>query len=124
MVLKAGVIAYGVMGDAGSSLPTPEPRFMRDLWGSVGSAGSATCGITFVSTYAYEHGIADELDLHKIVLPVHNTRNLTKRNMKLNNYVPSTIRIDPQTYEVFIDDELINCDPVDTLPLTQRYYLF
>lgn len=124
MVLKTGVIAYGVMGDAGSSLPTPEPRFMRDLWGSVGSAGSATCGITFVSTYAYEHGIADELDLHKIVLPVHNTRNLTKRNMKLNNYVPSTIRIDPQTYEVFIDDELINCDPVDTLPLTQRYYLF
>ena len=91
MVLKGGMITYGVMGDASSSLPTPEPRMMRDLYGAFGKAVGST-NITFVSKYAYDHGIKEELGLDKIVLPVHNTRNLTKRDMKLNNYVPSTIK--------------------------------
>ena len=82
MVLKGGMITYGVMGDASSSLPTPEPRMMRDLYGAFGKAVGST-NITFVSKYAYDHGIKEELGLDKIVLPVHNTRNLTKRDMKL-----------------------------------------
>ena len=123
LVLKAGMIAYGVVGDASSSLPTPEPRIMRDLYGAFGKAVQST-SITFVSTYAYEHGIKEKLGLQKIVLPVHNTRNLTKRDMKLNNYAPKTIKIDPQSFAVTIDDQLITCEPVDTISLAQRYYLF
>ena len=123
MVLKSGMIVYGVVGDASSSLPTPEPRMMRDLYGAFGKAVQST-SITFVSTYAYTHGIKEKLGLNKIVLPVHNTRNLTKRDMKLNNYAPKTIRIDPQTFNVTIDDELISCEPVDTISLAQRYYFF
>ncbi len=123
MVLKCGMISYGVMGDASSSLPTPQPRFMRDLYGALGKAVGAVT-MTFVSTYAYEHGIKEELGLDKIVLPVHNTRSLTKRDMKWNSYAPSTIKIDPQTFVVTIDGEEITCDPVETVPLAQRYYLF
>lgn len=123
MVLKCGMITYGVMGDASSSLPTPEPRFMCDLYGARGKAIGAT-NITFVSTYAYEHGIKEELGLDKIVLPVHNTRNITKRDLKLNSYCPSTIKIDPQSFVVTIDGEEITCDPVDTISLAQRYYFF
>lgn len=123
MVLKCGMITYGIMGDASSSLPTPEPRMMRDLYGAEGKAVGAT-NITFVSRYAYDHGIKEELGLDKIVLPVHNTRNLTKRDMKLNNYVPSTIEVDPHTFDVTIDGKLITCDPIKTASLAQRYYLF
>jgi urease subunit alpha len=123
LVLKAGMIAYGVMGDASSSLPTPEPRFMRDLYAAKGKAVGST-SIAFVSQYAYNHGIKEELGLDKIVLPVRNTRNLTKRDMKLNNYTPSTIKIDPHSFEVTIDDQLITCEPVETISLAQRYYLF
>lgn len=123
MVLKGGMITYGVMGDASSSLPTPEPRMMRDLYGAFGKAVGST-NITFVSKYAYDHGIKEELGLDKIVLPVHNTRNLTKRDMKLNNYVPSTIKVDPHTFDVTIDGELITCDSIKTASLAQRYYLF
>lgn len=123
LVLKSGMIVYGVVGDASSSLPTPEPRMMRDLYGAFGKAVQST-SITFVSTYAYTHGIKEKLGLNKIVLPVHNTRNLTKRDMKLNNFAPKTIRIDPQTFNVTIDDELISCEPVDTISLAQRYYFF
>ena len=123
MVLKGGMIAYGVMGDASSSLPTPEPAMMRDLYGAEGKAVHST-NITFVSQYAYDHGIKEELGLDKIVLPVHNTRNLTKRDMKLNNYTPTTIKIDPQTFNVYIDDKLITCDPVPRISLAQRYYFY
>ena len=100
LVLKGGMLTYGVMGDAGSSLPTPQPRIMRKLYGAYGQA------------------------VHKIVLPVKNTRNLTKRDMKLNDYAPKTIRIDPQTFDVFIDDELVTCEPIHTTSLSQRYFLF
>jgi urease, alpha subunit len=123
MVLKAGVISYGIMGDASSSLPTPEPRLMKDLYGALGKS----CGksnIAFVSAYAYEHGIKERLGLDKIVLPVKNTRNLTKRDMKWNDYTPKTIKIDPQSFVVTIDGEEITCEPVERISLAQRYYLF
>ncbi len=105
LVLKGGMLTYGVMGDAGSSLPTPQPRIMRKLYGAYGQAVHET-NLTFVSQYAYDHGIKEEIGLNKIVLPVKNTRNLTKRDMKLNDYAPKTIRIDPQTFDVFISTDL------------------
>ena len=123
MVLKCGMITYGVMGDASSSLPTPQPRMMRDLYGAYGKAIGST-NITFVSTYAYEHNIREELGLQKIVLPVHNTRKIGKKDMKLNDYCPKSIKIDPHSFEVRIDDELITCEPVVETSLAQRYYLF
>ena len=119
LVLKGGMLTYGVMGDAGSSLPTPQPRIMRKLYGAYGQAVHQT-NLTFVSQYAYDHGIKEEIGLNKIVLPVKNTRNLTKRDMKLNDYAPKTIRIDPQTFDVFIDDELVTCEPIHTTSLSQR----
>ena len=123
LVLKGGMLTYGVMGDAGSSLPTHQPRIMRKLYGAYGQAVHQT-NLTFVSQYAYDHGIKEEIGLNKIVLPVKNTRNLTKRDMKLNDYAPKTIRIDPQTFDVFIDDELVTCEPIHTTSLSQRYFLF
>ena len=123
LVLKGGMLTYGVMGDAGSSLPTPQPRIMRKLYGAYGQAVHET-NLTFVSQYAYDHGIKEEIGLNKIVLPVKNTRNLTKRDMKLNDYAPKTIRIDPQTFDVFINDELVTCEPIHTTSLSQRYFLF
>ena len=123
LVLKGGMLTYGVMGDAGSSLPTPQPRIMRKLYGAYGQAVHET-NLTFVSQYAYDHGIKEEIGLNKIVLPVKNTRNLTKRDMKLNDYAPKTIRIDPQTFDVFIYDELVTCEPIHTTSLSQRYFLF
>ena len=123
MVLKAGVISYGIIGDASSSLPTPEPNLMKNLYGSLGKAVGKT-SIAFVSAYAYEHGIKEKLGLDKIVLPVKNTRNLTKRDMKWNDYTPKTIKIDPQSFVVTIDGEEITCEPVERISLAQRYYLF
>ena len=96
---------------------------MRDLYGAFGKAVQST-SISFVSKYAYEHGIKEKLGLQKIVLPVHNTRNLTKRDMKLNDYTPETIKIDPQSFNVTIDGKLITCEPVETISLAQRYYFF
>ena len=120
LVLKGGMLTYGVMGDAGSSLPTPQPRIMRKLYGAYGQAVHQT-NLTFVSQYAYDHGIKEEIGLNKIVLPVKNTRNLTKRDMKLNDYAPKTIRIDPQTFDVFIDDELVTLSLIHISEPTRPY---
>lgn len=123
IVFKSGMITYGVMGDAGSSLPTPQPRLMRDLFGAIGKANKET-SITFVSTHAYDNDIKEKLGLEKIVLPVKNIRNLTKKDLKLNDYSPKTIEVDPQTYNVTIDGKLITCDPAKEVALAQRYYLY
>jgi urease subunit alpha len=123
MILKSGVIAYGNMGDPNASLPTPQPCRETWLFGGVSKAASKY-SFSFVSTYAYEHGIKERLGLEKTVLPVHNTRNLTKRNMQLNTYQPKTIAIDPETYVVTIDDKVITCDPISPTALAQRYYLY
>ncbi|MEE1274720.1 MAG: urease subunit alpha [Olegusella sp.] len=123
MILGNGAIVYGVMGDASASLPTPEPIFERELYGAKGAA-VGKCFKTFVSQYAYDHGIKEELGLSKIVLPVHNCRNLMKRDMKFNDYAPATIQIDPQTFVTTIDGEEIDCDTVDEVPLAQRYFMF
>ena len=122
LVLKGGMVAKGVVGEANASIPTCQPHNFRYGYAAYGKAIGATCA-TFVSKYAYEHGIKEKLGLNKMILPVFGIRNLTKKNMKLNDATPK-IEVDPQTYDVTVDGELITCEPAKTMPLTQRYYLF
>lgn len=122
MVVKCGMVAQAVVGDANATIPTPEPMIMRNQFGGYGKAIGST-SITFVSTYAYEDGIKDKLGLNKIVLPVRGHRTLTKKDMKLNNATPN-ITVDPQTYDVRVDGELITCEPLKELPMAQKYFLF
>jgi urease subunit alpha len=122
MILKCGMISYGIMGDASSSLPTTQPRSMRALFGAEGEALNKT-HMTFVSTYAYEHGVKEKLNLERIVLPVRNLRNLTKKDMIFNTALPD-IQVDPQTYNVTINGEVITCEPFKDFALTQRYFLY
>ena len=92
------------------------------MFGAYGKAIQSS-SITFVSTVAYENKIKEKLGLHKIILPVKNTRGISKQDMKLNNATPQ-IEVDPQTYEVKIDGQVITCGAVDVLPMAQRYFLF
>ncbi|PVW14636.1 urease subunit alpha [Marixanthomonas spongiae] len=122
MVLKNGVAVMALMGDANASIPTPQPMIHRPMYAQYGGA-LAQSSITFVSSYAFENDIRDELNLKKKVLPVKNIRNMTKKKMKLNSETPD-IEVDPQTYEVRIGDKVLTCDPVKEVPLGQRYFLF
>lgn len=122
LIIKGGMISCSVMGDANASIPTPQPVRYRAMFGSYGSALTSTC-ITFVSGYAYDHDIKHELNLKRRVLPVGDVRQLTKKDMKFNDQTPD-IQVDPQTYEVTVDGQLITCDPVDKLSMAQRYFLF
>lgn len=122
MVLKNGVAVMALMGDANASIPTPQPMIHRPMYAQYGGA-LAQSSITFVSSYAFENDIRDELNLKKKVLPVKNIRNMTKKKMKLNSETPH-IEVDPQTYEVRIEGKVLSCDPVKEVPLGQRYFLF
>ena len=121
-ILKGGFIVAAKMGDANASIPTPQPVIMRNMWGAYGKARARTA-ITFVSQAAYKDGIKEKLGLEKTVLPVRNCRNIGKKDMILNDKTP-LIEVDPKTYEVTVDGEKALCTPSETLPLTQRYYLF
>lgn len=121
-ILKGGFIAAAKMGDANASIPTPQPVIMRNMWGAYGKARSHT-SVTFVSKAAYSSGIKEKLGLDKQVLPVKNCRTIGKKDMLLNSQVPN-IDVDPETYKVSVNGEYVSCEPVETLPLTQRYYLF
>ncbi|MEZ2232647.1 urease subunit alpha [Microcoleus sp.] len=122
MVIKGGAIAYSQMGDANASIPTPQPVHMRPMFGSFGGAIGATC-LTFVSQAACDRNIAAQLGLQKPTVAVSGTRQITKRDMKLNDYLP-TMEVDPETYEVRADGELLICEPANILPMAQRYFLF
>lgn len=122
MVIKGGAIAWAQMGDANASIPTPQPVHMRPMFGSYGRAVGAT-SMTFVSQVAHDNGIGDRLGLQKQIMPVKNTRQLSKRDMKLNDLLPR-IEVDPETYEVRADGELLTCEPATVLPMAQRYFLF
>lgn len=122
IVIKGGVIAWAQMGDANASIPTPQPVHMRPMFGSFGGAIAAT-SLTFVSQAALEQGIPQQLGLQKSVVAVSNTRQLSKRDMKLNDALPQ-MEVDPETYEVRADGELLTCEPATVLPMAQRYFLF
>ncbi|MGL5616322.1 MAG: urease subunit alpha [Sarcina sp.] len=122
IIIKGGMVNLSVMGESNASIPTCQPELLRHMFGARGKALGSTC-ITFVSQYAHEHGIKEELGLERIVKPVKGIRSLTKKDMKLNDAMPK-LEVDPQTYDVTVDGELINCEPATELPMAQRYFLF
>lgn len=122
LIIKGGMIAWSVMGDPNASIPTPQPEIYRPMFGSFGQA-KYTTSLTFLSKAAYELGIHEKLGLKKRIAVVHNTRQLTKKDMKFNSETPN-IEVDPQTYEVKVNGELITCAPDAKVALAQRYFLF
>ncbi|MGH9434952.1 MAG: urease subunit alpha [Terriglobia bacterium] len=122
IVVKGGFIAWSVMGDPGASIPTPQPVHYRPMFGSFGGALKST-SLTFISKAAMEAGIPERLDLRKGIAVVSRCRGLTKREMIHNDALPR-IEVDPDTYEVRADGELLTSKPSQTLPLAQRYFLF
>ncbi|MEA5603932.1 urease subunit alpha [Nostoc sp. UHCC 0252] len=122
IVIKGGMIAWAQMGDANASIPTPQPVYMRPMFGSFAGARHAT-SLTFVSQAALEKEISSQLGLQKSAVAVSGTRQLSKRDMKLNDALPH-IEVDPETYQVRADGELLICEPATVLPMAQRYFLF
>jgi urease subunit alpha len=122
VIVKGGFIAYAAMGDANASIPTPQPVLGRPMFGSMGGAIGATA-YAFVSRAAAERGLGEDLGLRKIVAPVSNCRTIGKKDMRLNDYMPD-IEVDPETYVVKADGEILTCEPAEVLPMAQRYFLF
>ncbi|WP_211330605.1 urease subunit alpha [Halalkalicoccus subterraneus] len=121
-VLKGGYPASANMGEANGSLMTCEPKRQRPWFGAEGTARHAT-SMTFVSGAAAEAGVGDEYDLQSEVVPVEDTRPLSKEDMVRNTYCPEDLEVDSETFEVFIDGEPVTSEPAEELPLTQRYLL-
>jgi len=122
LVLKGGTIANSVMGDPNASIPTPQPQTLRMAFGAYGGSVQAS-SITFLSQAAIDAGVPETLGLKKVIRPVHGIRTLRKQDLPFNGETPR-LEVDPQTYEVRVDGEAVTCDPVDTVPLGQRYFLF
>ena len=122
LIIKGGMIVAAPMGDPNASIPTPQPVHYRTMFGALGGARHAT-RMTFVSQAAADADIVGQLDLKGLIGKVQQCRNVTKADMVLNDYQPR-IEVNPQTYEVKADDELLTCEPATELPMTQRYYLF
>jgi urease subunit alpha len=122
MIVKGGMIAWSVMGDANASIPTPQPVIYRPMFGSYGSALHST-SLTFVSKAALEAGVPQELKLKKTAVAVNRCRGLSKRDMINNDALPR-MEVDPDTYEVRADGVLLTCEPAQVLPMAQRYFLF
>jgi urease subunit alpha len=123
LVLKMGSIAMAPMGDPNASIPTPQPVHYRPMFASCGRAMTASA-VTFVSQAALDNNIGGDLGLSRSLLPVVNTRGgISKASMQFNDYCPD-IDVDPETYEVRADGELLTCEPLEVLSMAQRYFLF
>jgi urease subunit alpha len=123
LVLLGGTIAAAPMGDPNASIPTPQPVHYRPMFGAFGKAVTRT-SVTFVSKLAVENGLRDRLGLDKQLVAVENTRGgLSKASMIHNSATPA-IEVDPETYVVKADGEILTCEPADVLPMAQRYFLF
>jgi len=122
LIIKAGMIAAAPMGDPNASIPTPQPVHYRPMFGAMGGARHAT-RMTFLSQIAYESDVHRHLGLESLVGMVRGCRGVQKSDMVLNGWQPS-IEVDPQTYEVRADGELLICEPAEVLPMAQRYFLF
>jgi len=123
LVLKGGAIAAALMGDPNASIPTPQPVHYRPMFGAYGRA-LATTSLTFVSKAAVENGLAAKLGVQKQLVAVENVRGgIGKKDMVLNDATP-VIEVDPETYDVRADGELLVCEPAKVLPMAQRYFLF
>jgi len=122
VVLKGGFIAWAAMGDANASIPTPQPVLARPMFGSYPSAAAAS-SFHFVSQEAIDSDLAGRLNLMRKMLPVKNTRRVGKADMLLNDAMPR-VRVDPDSFAVHIDGDLVEPQPVSELPMAQRYFLF
>jgi urease subunit alpha len=122
LVLKGGFISWSQMGDPNASIPTPQPVFMRPMFGDFGRARSSTC-VTFLSQAGVANGVHERLGLSRRIEAVKGCRALGKKDMILNDALPR-MEVDPETYEVRADGELLVCEPASVLPMAQRYFLF
>ncbi len=122
LVIKGGMIAWAAMGDPNASIPTPEPVIYRPMFGALGRAIGET-SLTFLSKAAHDSGVHEHLGLSRKAVAVSRCRGLSKSDMRNNTYLPK-MHVDPDTYEVRADGELITCEPAKELALTQRYFLF
>lgn len=122
LILKGGMISHALMGDPNASIPTPQPVHYRPMFAAQGMARAKSC-LSFISGSAYEAKIGDRYGLQKTLVPVHGIRKLRKTDMIHNSWQPK-ITVDPETYEVFADGELLTCEPAAVLPMAQRYFLF
>ena len=116
------MIAAAPMGDPNASIPTPQPVHYRPMFGALGQASRST-SMTFLSKWAMQDHLADRLGLRTLIGTVRDCRQVTKADMVNNSWQPA-IEVDPQTYEVRADGELLTCEPAKVLPMAQRYFLF
>ncbi|HET6630257.1 MAG TPA: urease subunit alpha [Woeseiaceae bacterium] len=123
LVLKMGTIAMALMGDPNASISTPQPVHYRPMFGAFGRATSHSA-VTFLSAAAQAGGVAGTLGLSKATLAVSNTRGGIGKASMVHNSATPKIEVDPETYEVRADGELLTCDPATVLPMSQRYFLF
>ena len=122
LIIKGGMIAAAAMGDPNASIPTPQPVHYRPMFGAFDRACQAT-SVTFISGAALEQAVGQHLGLRKRLVAVRDTRRLTKKDLRLNDAMPR-IDVDPETYQVRADGELLTCEPASVLPMAQRYFLF
>ncbi|OJY21310.1 urease subunit alpha [Pandoraea sp. 64-18] len=122
LILKGGMITSALMGDPNASIPTPQPVHYREMFGARAGALARTA-LTFVSQAAYDGDVAGRYGLAKRIVPVRNIRQVTKANMIHNDWLPH-ISVDPETYQVIADGQLLTCEPASVLPMAQRYFLF
>ena len=122
LIIKGGFIAYSLMGDPNASIPTPEPVYYRPMFGALGSAVQST-SFTFTSKLAIDNGLATKVNIKKKLLPVKNCRKISKDDMVLNNLTPK-IEIDPETFKVKVDGDLVTIDPATRVSLARLYELF
>ena len=122
IVVKGGFISYALMGDINGSIPTPEPRYYRPMFGALGKARFST-RMTFISQVALEEGVPAKLGLQSKIGVVKHCRGLTKKDMKLNDYLPK-ISVNHTTYEVYADGKLLTSAPAKEVALGQKYFLF
>ena len=122
MVLLGGSIACAQMGDPNASIPTPQPVYSREMFGAFGRS-LENSAVTFISQASYENDIGNALELRKKTAPVKNTRNINKSNMVYNDLCPK-VEVDPETYEVRANGEILTCEPASELPMAQRYFLY
>ncbi|MGR3564959.1 MAG: urease subunit alpha [Heliomarina sp.] len=122
MVLMSGTIVCAQMGDPNASIPTPQPVYTRPMFGAFGRSLEHSA-VTFVSEAAQADGLRDKLGLAKQTIAVQNTRDIGKADLLLNNATPK-IEVNPETYEVRADGELLTCEPAEVLPMAQRYFMF
>jgi urease subunit alpha len=122
MIIKGGMIAAAPMGDPNASIPTPQPVHFRPMFGAMGKAVTQT-SVSFVSEAAVTADIANTLGLERRLVAVKDCRSVKKKDMKLNDYQPH-MEVDPETYEVRADGQLLDCEPATALPMSQLYSLF